>query len=176
MVDKKAAASGAWSSTATWDGGTLPLPGDDVYANNFTVDIDQDVTVNSLRNVAGTGISSGGLFQAVGTVEITITAGIQPTHIHAAAYDLMEVPDTAIGVTINGDVNGSSGANGHAIYMWDDFVGTLTINGDVIGGPASGAFAIEHDSDSGTLAVIGNVSATASAAIKTACASVGKPG
>lgn len=50
MAVRFAIASGNWSNTAIWDNGALPLAGDDVYANGFTVTIDQNITVLSLRN------------------------------------------------------------------------------------------------------------------------------
>lgn len=43
MAIRYAVASGNWSNTATWDGGTLPGAGDTVYLNNKLVDIDQVV-------------------------------------------------------------------------------------------------------------------------------------
>lgn len=50
MATRFAIGNGNWSNTATWDGGALPLSNDDIFANNFTVTIDQDITVGSLRN------------------------------------------------------------------------------------------------------------------------------
>lgn len=50
MAVRFAIASGNWSNTAIWDNGALPLAADDVYANSYTVTIDQNVTVNTLRN------------------------------------------------------------------------------------------------------------------------------
>lgn len=50
MANRFAIGNGNWSNTATWDGGALPLSNDDIFANNFTVTIDQDITVGSLRN------------------------------------------------------------------------------------------------------------------------------
>ena len=63
MAQRWAVATGNWSNPATWNGGTLPGATDDVYANNFTVTIDQDVTANSLNIVAGTTAVAGGTFQ-----------------------------------------------------------------------------------------------------------------
>ena len=62
MANRYAVASGNWSNTATWDGGTLPTSADDVYSNNFNVNIDQNITVLSLRNTSATLIAQGGTF------------------------------------------------------------------------------------------------------------------
>jgi len=45
MALRYAVASGNWSNTATWDGGTLPTAADTVFANNFTVTINGTFTV-----------------------------------------------------------------------------------------------------------------------------------
>ena len=38
--------NGNWSAVGTWDGGaSLPTVGDDVYANGYTVTVNQDITV-----------------------------------------------------------------------------------------------------------------------------------
>lgn len=52
MATRFAVASGNWSNTAIWDGGILPASTDDVYTNNYTVTLDQDITIASLRNTA----------------------------------------------------------------------------------------------------------------------------
>ena len=46
MPARKATASGKWSQSI-WD--VTPSVGDDVFANGFTVEIDQDINVGSLR-------------------------------------------------------------------------------------------------------------------------------
>lgn len=45
MATRFAVASGNWSNTAIWDDGIGPVAGDFVYANGFTVAIDQNVNV-----------------------------------------------------------------------------------------------------------------------------------
>lgn len=50
MATRFAIANGNWSNTAIWDNGALPLPGDVVYANGFTVTLDTNATVDQLRN------------------------------------------------------------------------------------------------------------------------------
>lgn len=79
MAIRYAVANGNWSSASTWDGGTLPTSADDVFANNFTVVIDQDITVLSLRNAANTSpsITVGGQFQ-INSGNITVTITVTP--------------------------------------------------------------------------------------------------
>jgi hypothetical protein len=50
MATRFAIGTGNWSNTAIWDNGALPLSTDDIFANGFTITLDQDITVGSLRN------------------------------------------------------------------------------------------------------------------------------
>lgn len=50
MATRFAIGNGNWSDTAIWDSGTLPLNDDIIFANGFTITIDQDITIGSLRN------------------------------------------------------------------------------------------------------------------------------
>jgi hypothetical protein len=69
MANYKAVANGNWSALATWQddaGGSyiastvLPGASDVVYFNNFTVQMDIDVTVLEIRNDSATGVTQGG--------------------------------------------------------------------------------------------------------------------
>jgi hypothetical protein len=71
MAIRYAVATGNWSSTSTWNGGTLPTSADDVYANGFTVTIDQNVTVLSIRTTAQSPAIAGGSFTVSGNFTIT---------------------------------------------------------------------------------------------------------
>lgn len=50
MATRFATATGVWSNTGIWDGGTLPTSGDTVHPNGFTVTIDTDITIDGLNN------------------------------------------------------------------------------------------------------------------------------
>jgi hypothetical protein len=50
MPVRFATATGNWSNTAIWDNGSLPVSGDTVYPNGFTVTLDQDISVDGLNN------------------------------------------------------------------------------------------------------------------------------
>jgi len=50
MATRFAVKTGNWSDTTLWDNGALPATTDDIHANGFTVTLDQDITVASLRN------------------------------------------------------------------------------------------------------------------------------
>jgi hypothetical protein len=50
MANIKAAQSGNWSSTTTWQGGVLPGPADIAIANGFIVTIDQYIQIKILSN------------------------------------------------------------------------------------------------------------------------------
>jgi hypothetical protein len=59
MADKRATATGNWSAI-TWFPPGLPGVNDDVYSNGFTVTIDNNYEVKSIRNVALQGFASAG--------------------------------------------------------------------------------------------------------------------
>lgn len=50
MAFKFARQSGPYTSGSTWDNGTAPAVGDWIYSNGYTVDINQNIDVESLRN------------------------------------------------------------------------------------------------------------------------------
>lgn len=143
MPTKKAIATGLWSNPAIWDGGTLPLSTEDVYANNFTVTIDQDVTCVLLSTTSGTGITAGGGFvlNNTRTINANLTNGVNIVTFSAAS------PASA---TINGNVSSSN--NGFAIIH--SGTGTLNVNGNLVqtGGDARGI----SITSTGTLNHVGN--------------------
>jgi hypothetical protein len=75
MANIKAAQSGNWSSTATWQGGVLPGLDDIAIANSFTVTIDQDIDVLTLSNSTFGTSTVGGFFQ-ITTVGVGVTRNI----------------------------------------------------------------------------------------------------
>jgi hypothetical protein len=64
MAIINAANNGNWSNSNTWPSGIFPTVLDDVYANNRTIYIDQNISVYSLNTTAGTGGTAGGRFYA----------------------------------------------------------------------------------------------------------------
>jgi hypothetical protein len=50
MATRFAVASTSWNTPSTWDNGAVPVAGDTVYPNGFTVTIDTDIDVASLNN------------------------------------------------------------------------------------------------------------------------------
>lgn len=65
MAVKYAVANGNWSAGATWNGGTVPVTGDDVYSNNFRVTINVatvDAAFLTNASLASPAINSGGGF------------------------------------------------------------------------------------------------------------------
>jgi hypothetical protein len=75
MAAVRAIKTGVWSDVTVWNTGALPTAADDVYSNTFTVTIDQDVTVLSIRNSAGGGASAGGSFNCSTGRTIDCSAG-----------------------------------------------------------------------------------------------------
>lgn len=50
MPVRFAVASTSWNTPSTWDNGAVPVAGDTVYPNGFTVPIDTDINVDGLNN------------------------------------------------------------------------------------------------------------------------------
>ena len=103
MAVRYAVASGNWSDTATWNGGTLPGTGDDVYSNNFTVTIDVDFTILSLRNETASGITIGGGFILNNDRTITCTGlGIRNANTTCLTFSLAGTSYINSKITNNG--------------------------------------------------------------------------
>src|SRR5574343_1032356 len=128
MADKWAVASGNWSSTSTWNDGTLPGPDDDVYADGWTVSVNQSVTILSLNTTQRSGGTSGGEFSLVNGVVVTATSGAfaGPTRCVVFAFS------GATSATFNGAVFGGTGTNAYGAANMSS--GTLILNGDATGG------------------------------------------
>jgi hypothetical protein len=110
MANRYAVATGNWSNTATWDGGTLPQAGDVVRPNAFTVTIDQDITVGSLRNDASSPAVAGGSFVITATTTRTLTCGFEST---GSAGLLLRLQSTGI-VNLIGAVTNTGNSSGSA--------------------------------------------------------------
>jgi hypothetical protein len=158
-------ASGNWSNTATWNGGTLPTSADDVYANTFTVTIDGTFTVLSVRNtaLASPVITVGGQFIYANNGNLTCTAAI-PFYSGIASLAVIEMTLAAGNTaTFNGSSLVSSGtliATATA-GIRSSGTGTLNINGsftsDYGGGSGSNNKNIIQVTSSGTVNVVGNL-------------------
>jgi hypothetical protein len=129
MALRYAVANGNWSSTATWNGGTLPTSADDVYANNFTVTVDQNVTVLSLRNTAGAPAVAGGIFVLTNGVSVNATGtGLVNNSGTTTLIDFtLASPNSATVTSTNISGSGGNPNTLNAVVRLSG-TGTLTLN------------------------------------------------
>ena len=73
MANVWAIKSGDWSDTTVWNTGALPTSADDVYANNFNVNVNQNINVTSLRNTTIVGNNGGTFTFNIGDVTANIS-------------------------------------------------------------------------------------------------------
>lgn len=122
-MNRYAVANGNWSSTSTWDGGSLPASTDDVFAGGFTVTIDQDITVNTLNNGASTSpvILGGGGFVVSTTRNITITSSMYHVYPTGGATNslLRLAAPSGSTVTVNFLDDATAGTDGAAAIRID---------------------------------------------------------
>jgi hypothetical protein len=161
MAFRYAVATGNWSNTATWDGGTLPTAADDVFSNNFTVTIDGTFTVLSIRNTLNAAlptIAAGGQFRYANGGNLTTTAstGIIVGSTTPTLEMTLASPNTA---TFNGSVLTLPNTNNfNAIRLSSS--GTLNLNGNYnIDGTANRAVILL--TSTGTINIVGDISSTA---------------
>jgi hypothetical protein len=76
MAIRKAVATGNWSASATWDGGTIPSLEDTVYANGYTVTIDQAIDLTGSTVDTSGSFIPGQIYEIVslGTTNFALTA------------------------------------------------------------------------------------------------------
>ena len=76
MAVIKAAASGNWSAGATWTGGVVPTLNDTVYANSFTITLDQSIDLTGSTVDTSGSFIAGQIYMIVslGTTNFALTA------------------------------------------------------------------------------------------------------
>lgn len=168
MADRWAVANGSWSSTATWNGGTLPSSGDDVFADGFTVTIDQAITVLSIRTTQRSGGTAGGQFTLGGNHTVTAECIAGTSDCLVATSRNFVLTGNVLGgsvttaeglvvnattVTITGNAVGSVGAGISVVNTSSN----ITMTGDVTGGDVSGLSGHGITIAAGTLAITGTV-------------------
>jgi len=182
MATVYATKSGSWSDTTVWNTGALPTSSDDVYCNNYNIEINQNITVLSLRNTAAGGGGSGGWFSVSAARTINVGTLVMQS---STSYLIITQNPTSTTTTIN-VTNAITGAptSGQAIIIvggnlqggnvnisapsvtWTStgaygianiYTGTLTFTGNVLGSTTSlasgGAISVQN----GSLIVVGNV-------------------
>ena len=146
MALKYPLASGVWSNAANWNGGTLPIAGDDVRANGFTVTIDQDINVLQISTNALAPAAAGGSFTV--STNRNITANI--------IFGTTACLTCSVGVTVTiiGDITGPQSGVGGGAVSFTNAGSVLNITGVVYGASNNSGFAVIS---SGTLNFVGNV-------------------
>ena len=165
MANRYAVATGNWSNTATWDGGTLPTAADDVFSNNFTVTIDGTFTVLSIRNTlnaAAPVIAAGGQFRYANGGNLTCTAS--PAIVVGSTTPTLEMTlasgNTA---TFNGSVLTMTSTNNYNAIKLSG-TGTLNLNGNYNINTGSAITQVIYVTANGILNIVGDLSSSNTAA------------
>lgn len=147
MANYKAISTGNWSNIAiwqTWDGSAwvaasvLPSSSDDVWANNFTVTIDQDITVLTLRNAANASpvVTAGGQFK-IETDNITVTCinEIIGTYLYqnASALNLIGTSGSGLIINLNMSIRTLLTTSTNLKFIQIGHTGTLNYVGTITG-------------------------------------------
>ena len=146
MALKYPSATGVWSNAANWNGGTLPIAGDDVRANGFTVTIDVDINVLQISTAASAPALAGGGF--VVSTNRTLTCDINTGTTTCL---------TASGgpnVTVIGNIYGIQGGVGGLTVFFSSAASVLSITGNVFGAANNSGGTIQS---AGTVNFVGNV-------------------
>jgi hypothetical protein len=146
MANYKAISAGNWSTLAIWQddsGGSysassvLPGVADIVYANNFIVQVNQTVSVKSLRIESATNVTVGGRFEISTDVNVTTVDGIfgQNTTNGSGVYNPLNsclLVKSACTTIITSDIYG--GGATYRIGFGCNAAANVTIIGNLIGG------------------------------------------
>lgn len=148
MAIRWAITNGNWSNAATWSGSIIPTSADNVYSNNFTVTVDQNITVLDLNNGSTTGVNPGGTFALANGITVTVTS---TPGLNTSTGTLTRITgsDTAT-------INGAIGASLAGVALLISQSANVIISGSVQGNNNTGANAITHAS-SGILTITGSV-------------------
>jgi len=167
MAVYRAVANGNWSSLSTWQDNstgsfvastTLPGAADNVYANNFTVQVNvSSITINLLSNNLITGVSNLGRFELAINCNITCLSGIEGQISTAGAINnptsATLYVKSAVTLSITGDMY--SGTQGRYAVAFDA-TSNVTIVGNQYGRINVNTTAALLNTGSSTFNIIGN--------------------
>ncbi len=103
MAVRFAVSSTAWNTPSTWDNGAVPVPGDTVYPNGFTVTIDTDIDVASLNtNVSPVYLPNMNIPAMTGNTQ---PSGIVDSSGYAISYPPYQVFDQNSGTSYGSNTN-----------------------------------------------------------------------
>lgn len=178
MATKWAIATGNWSNTSTWNGGTLPGDTDDVFADGRTVTIDQNIKVGTLNTYQRVGGTTGGQFRVtVSGIYVTasqivggssnclyVTSAAQnvniygnSTHQGAVNYVYAISVDSNSMVNLYGTVSAGTKSTGSSDYTGLYVLNsTVNMTGNVIGS-ATGSYGYGALILSSNFNLIGNI-------------------
>ena len=158
MPDKWPLADGLYSSAANWNGGTKPLPGDDVYADGRSLTMDESFTVATLRTTQRSGGTIGGTFNFN-------TAGVTGTVTSAnplvpGATNMVQITATTGTVTLSlGGSVAVTTATGHNIILYSGNC-NFNLSGSNFNGTSTSNFtstACINKTSAGTITITGNL-------------------
>ena len=142
MATRYAVANGNWSATTTWNGGTLPTAVDYVYANGYTVTVDQDITVGTISTEICPDTGTGGGQFYTPTSKTFICNVVAGTTRCITAYD-GTTKKYNLTYTIIGDIYGGTSSDAYGVFLISSNSGTSTANitGNIYAGSgANGIF------------------------------------
>ncbi|MGW9587507.1 hypothetical protein [Microbacterium sp. NPDC055455] len=131
MATITAQASGNWSNTATWVGGVKPGVGDTASSGNFTVTIDEDISVQTLQIPTG----AVGKFAVSSVRNITLSTGLSVgahTSAAVAVLDFLAGSGGSVLTVTGGDIIGDTTAAGSEPFAVQ-IATAVTIVGSALG-------------------------------------------
>lgn len=187
MANVYAINNGNWSNTSIWNTGSLPTVFDDVYSNTYTIYVDGNYKVLSVRNLSAANITRGGSFilnngvslsadvigggnsnifcvrflsasPSFATIFGNISANGQIANIQQSfALELSGTGTLTVYGSAAGGTNNNSGTGVSDGYIQLNAPGTLNIFGDVKGSTNGNVYYGIHNKTNGTVNVVGNV-------------------
>jgi hypothetical protein len=156
MANVYAIKTGNWSDPTVWNTGALPTSADDVFSNNFTVTIDQNVNVLSIRNTAQSPAVAGGGFVISSSTTVTCTGSVGMQSSPATLVTVSAAAGNT--VSINSNIYASSTTNSITTIVKTGAC-SLNITGEfyTVGGGNRDCLNI---SATGTVTVVGNLRAS----------------